>query len=125
MAARESRSKRGKTDRSAAVRAAKHGSTGSKNSKRVASKPAPIAAPRLADDAPRKDRSTKQAQLIHALRVPPGATISELITLTGWQAHTIRGTVSGVLRKRLGLSVSCDTRNPAGERLYRIADVVA
>lgn len=122
VAAKESRSKRSKADRSSAVRAVTRVSGESKGSKRVASKPTPIAAVRPIDEARRKDRSTKQAQLIHALREPPGATIAELIALTGWQAHTIRGAVSGVLRKRLGLAVTCDARNPAGERLYRIAD---
>ena len=63
---------------------------------------------------------TKQAQLITALRTAAGATIAELIALTGWQAHTLRGTMSGVLRKRLGLTVTCEARDPTGQRLYRI-----
>lgn len=73
-----------------------------------------------AASAPTLDRPSKQAQLIAALRSTPGATIAELITLTGWQAHTIRGTMSGVLRKRLGLTVTCDVRDSAGQRRYQI-----
>ena len=43
------------------------------------------------------------------------------LTLTGWQAHTVRGTISGVLRKRLGLSVTCAASEGGGTRVYRIA----
>jgi hypothetical protein len=39
--------------------------------------------------------------------------------VTGWQPHSVRGAISGLLRKRLGLSVVL-TRNAAGERVYRI-----
>ena len=42
-----------------------------------------------------------------------------MIALTGWQAHTVRGTISGVLRKRLGLNVECATGD-SGARVYRI-----
>jgi hypothetical protein len=38
---------------------------------------------------------------------------------TGWQPHSVRGAISGLLRKRLGLNVVL-TRNAAGERVYRI-----
>jgi hypothetical protein len=43
-----------------------------------------------------------------------------MMTLTGWQAHTIRGTISGVLRKKLGLNVTCTPSTDSGARLYRI-----
>lgn len=43
-----------------------------------------------------------------------------MMTLTGWQAHTVRGTISGVLRKKLGLNVTCVPSTEAGPRLYRI-----
>jgi hypothetical protein len=41
---------------------------------------------------------------------------------TGWQPHTVRGVISGVLRKRLGLNVSCSAPDAAGGRTYRIVD---
>ena len=66
-------------------------------------------------------RDSKQAQLIARLRIPPGATISQLMTLTGWQAHTVRGAISGVLRKRMGLNVNSANKDGSGERLYCIA----
>ena len=66
---------------------------------------------------------TKQAAL-NLLSVPSGATIQQLIDLTGWQAHTVRGTISGVLRKRLGLEVTSSTPKPGAPRIYRIASGV-
>ncbi|MFN3577629.1 MAG: DUF3489 domain-containing protein [Tabrizicola sp.] len=62
---------------------------------------------------------TKLAALVVALRRSQGATNLQLMLATGWQPHSVRGAISGLLRKRLGLSVVL-TRNAAGERVYRI-----
>lgn len=62
---------------------------------------------------------TKLAALVVALRRPQGATSLQLMLATGWQPHSVRGAISGLLRKRLGLNVVL-TRNAAGERVYRI-----
>jgi len=64
--------------------------------------------------------SSKQAQLITLLKARTGATISQMIKLTGWQAHTVRGTISRTLRKRLHLNVVCDPATESGVRRYRI-----
>ena len=66
-------------------------------------------------------RNSKQAKLIAKLGTPSGATIPKLMTLTGWQAHTVRAVISGVLRKKLGLKVTYDTSPKSRERTYRIA----
>lgn len=63
--------------------------------------------------------ASKQAQLIALLRSASGATLPQMSQLTGWQPHTVRGTISGVLRKRLGLTVACSISD-AGVRTYRI-----
>jgi len=65
-------------------------------------------------------RHSKQARLIALLGSAPGATVDQMMKLTGWQAHTVRGTISGVLRKRLGLNVTCEAAAESGARLYRI-----
>lgn len=65
-------------------------------------------------------RGSKQARLITMLRSKRGATIDQMMVMTGWQAHTIRGTISRVLRKRLRLIVACESSTDAGENLYRI-----
>ena len=67
----------------------------------------------------------KQARLIALLRSPKGGTIEQMTALTGWQAHTVRGTISGVLRKRLGLNVACAAAADDGVRVYRIVEARA
>ena len=69
--------------------------------------------------APAAGSASKQAQLIALLRAPSGATLPQMTQLTGWQPHTVRGTISGVLRKKLGLSVACEA-GECGVRVYRI-----
>ena len=63
--------------------------------------------------------TSKQARVIALLGSAGGASIAQMIALTGWQAHTVRGTISGVLRKRLGLTVEC-AAGESGARVYRI-----
>lgn len=62
---------------------------------------------------------TKLAALVVALRRPQGATNLQLTVATGWQPHSVRGAISGLLRKRRGLTVT-QARNADGERVYRI-----
>ena len=62
---------------------------------------------------------TKIAALVMALRRPQGATSLQLMLTTGWQPHTVRGAISGMLRKKLGLNVVL-THNDSGERVYRV-----
>jgi hypothetical protein len=69
---------------------------------------------------PRSREGTKEAQLIAMLRRPEGATIAQVIAATGWQKHTVRGAISGALKKKRGLEVSSE-KGEDGERVYRIA----
>ena len=62
---------------------------------------------------------TKLAELVIALRRPQGATSLQLMLATGWQPHTVRGAISGMLRKKLGLKVVL-AHNESGERVYRV-----
>jgi len=62
---------------------------------------------------------TKLAALVMALRRPQGATSLQLMLATGWQPHTVRGAISGMLRKKLGLNVVL-AHNDSGERVYRV-----
>jgi hypothetical protein len=48
---------------------------------------------------------TKQAQIIAMLQRPEGASVAEMVEATSWQAHTVRGAISGALKKRLGLPI--------------------
>jgi hypothetical protein len=60
----------------------------------------------------------KGARIIALLKRPSGATLVEIMTETGWQAHSVRGFISGQLTRRLGLRVKSFKRK--GERTYRI-----
>jgi hypothetical protein len=63
---------------------------------------------------------TKQAMLIDLLSRKHGATIAEVSAATGWQAHSVRGAISGGVKKKLGLTVTSERQDGRG-RVYRIA----
>ena len=62
---------------------------------------------------------SKQAQVIALLQRPQGTSIAEIMALTGWQAHSIRGLFAGTLKKR-GIVVTSE-KAEGGERVYRVA----
>jgi len=62
--------------------------------------------------------NTKQAELVGMLRRPQGATIDEIATATGWQNHSVRGAISGALKKRLGLRITSELEKRG--RVYRV-----
>jgi len=76
----------------------------------------------LADPAS-KQRHSKQAEVIALLRRPEGATVDEVMALTGWQRHTVRGLFSGALKKKLGLNV--DSVKEERGRVYRVPVLAA
>ncbi|MFT5182039.1 MAG: hypothetical protein ACI8S3_001926, partial [Alphaproteobacteria bacterium] len=59
--------------------------------------------------------------LIALLSHEDGATIGDLTEATGWQAHSVRGAISGTLKKKLGLTVTSAPVDGRG-RVYRIAN---
>ena len=62
---------------------------------------------------------TKQAQIIEMLQRPEGASIAELVKVTRWQPHTLRGAISGALKKKLGLMITTVKEDDRGA-VYRI-----
>lgn len=62
---------------------------------------------------------TKQAALIAMLRAEGGATIDEIATALDWTPHTIRGAMSGALKKKLGLTITSEKVEGRG-RVYMI-----
>lgn len=82
-----------------------------KAAKPVASKPAA--------ESPAARKGTKLALLGDLLRRKGGATIEEAVKATGWQPHSIRGAISGALKKKLGLAVASEAVEGRG-RVYRI-----
>ena len=67
---------------------------------------------------------TKQAMLISLLQASEGATMEAMITATFWKPHTLRGTLSGALGRKLGLIVT-SAKEGDGARVYRISPGLA
>ena len=63
---------------------------------------------------------TKRARIIAMLRTAGGATIEAMTRATGWQQHSVRGFLAGVVRKKLGLKLV--SMAAEGGRVYRIAN---
>jgi hypothetical protein len=62
---------------------------------------------------------SKTATMLQLLRRPGGAALAELMAATEWQAHSVRGFLSGTLRKKMGLKIE-SAKSAAGERRYSI-----
>ena len=72
-----------------------------------------------ADGASSAREGSKKAEILALLRRVGGATLPELMAATDWQAHSVRGFLSGTLRKKMGLTVESAKRQD-GERIYSI-----
>lgn len=84
----------------------------------TADQPSAKARKRRAAKAPEVPK-TKQAQLVALMLRRQGATIGEMASATGWQPHSVRGAISGTLKKKLGLAVVTETVAGRG-RIYRL-----
>jgi hypothetical protein len=62
---------------------------------------------------------TKLARLETLLRRPDGATIEQISKSLDWQAHSVRGAMSGALKKKQGLTIASE-KTDDGRRVYRI-----
>jgi hypothetical protein len=74
----------------------------------------PEGAPGQAAAKPTSRAGTKQALMIDMLKRPEGATVEQIAAATGWQHHTIRGAISGALKKKLGLTVEATRTHEVG-----------
>lgn len=63
-------------------------------------------------------RTSKIDTLVQMMRAKHGASIDQLSKATGWQNHSVRGAISGNIKKKLGLNVASAAVN--GVRTYRI-----
>jgi hypothetical protein len=66
----------------------------------------------------RGESYSKHSRVIAMLRSPAGATIDAIMKATGWQQHSVRGFLAGVVRKRLNLKLSSEKVD--GNRIYQI-----
>ncbi len=69
--------------------------------------------------APGARHGSKTAKFLDLLKRSGGATGKDLMKATGWQAHSVRGFISGVLGKKMGLTVK-STKADDGERRYSL-----
>ncbi len=68
---------------------------------------------------PEAREGSKTATVLELLKRPGGATLQELMSATKWQAHSVRGFLSGTLRKKMGLKIE-SSKGAEGERTYSI-----
>ena len=68
---------------------------------------------------PASARETKTSAILELLQRPGGVTAKELMKATGWQAHSVRGFLSGTVGKKMGLTV-ISTKGEDGERTYSV-----
>ena len=64
-------------------------------------------------------QGSKTGKVLDLLKRPGGASGKELMKATGWQAHSVRGFLSGALGKKMGLTVT-STKAEGGERRYSV-----
>jgi Protein of unknown function (DUF3489) len=67
---------------------------------------------------PNRESGSKQDSVIAMLKSPAGATIDAMMKATGWQQHSVRGFLAGVVRKRLKLKLG--SKKVDGKRVYQI-----
>src|SRR5205807_8694919 len=79
----------------------------------------PVASAPAGGSAGRRAGS-KQARVIGLLQRPEGATIDEIASAMEWRRHTVRGLISGALKKKLGLAIVLEKTERG--RLYRISE---
>ncbi len=79
----------------------------------------PKNAPKGQKKASAARNGSKTAKVLDLLKQPGGATAKELMKATGWQPHSVRGFLSGTVRKKMGLAVT-STKTEDGERTYSV-----
>ncbi len=94
---------------------AKHAAKKAKGAKAAAKPTAKAAEGKPGRPAAVRDGS-KKAEILGMLQREGGATLAQIMKATGWQAHSVRGFISGALGKKMGLTV----RREDGERVYTL-----
>jgi hypothetical protein len=76
------------------------------------------AQPAITDLEKKNDAGSKQARVIEMLQSPTGMTIAAMMKETGWQQHSVRGFLAGVVRKKLELKLN--SKKIDGSRVCRV-----
>ena len=112
----EAPSKKTRTTRSKAQPAAAKRANQSAKTKQSAK---PKQAAKLVKQAAVARRGSKTAKVLDLLKRPGGASLKELMKATGWQPHSVRGFLSGTVKKKMGLKVA-SSRSEDEERAYSV-----
>ena len=70
-------------------------------------------------EAARTREGSKKAIVLGMLKRPDGATLQDIMEATDWQAHSVRGFISGALGKKMGLKVE-SVKRADGQRAYSV-----
>ena len=70
--------------------------------------------------ANRVRQGSKTAKVLELVKRSSGATLKHIMKATGWQAHSVRGFLSGTLGKKMGLKIESSKTNDGG-RVYSLA----
>ena len=92
----------------------------SKLTKKTVTKKQSNSKPKLAPSTRPPKSNSKHDQILGLLRRGDGASLTELAKASGWQPHSVRGFLSGTVKKRLGLKLQ-SSKTDDGERRYTIA----
>ena len=76
-------------------------------------------APKVAQNATKPRADSKTIKVLELMKREGGVTLKEIMAATDWQAHSVRGFISGTLGKKMGLTV-ISTKGENGERTYSI-----
>jgi len=80
--------------------------------------PEPVPQPTPEPQPARKSPTGKIGAVVTLLSRPEGASLDALMDATGWQAHSVRGALSGAIKKQRGLNVTSEKTEEG--RVYRI-----
>ena len=84
-----------------------------KRARKSGASSAPVAAPSKGTG-----KSTKAGTVVALLSRAKGATLDDIMTATGWQSHSVRGFISGTLKKKLDRTVASEKTGKG--RIYRL-----
>jgi hypothetical protein len=74
--------------------------------------------PPMSKKLDKQAKSTKAARITALLLRSNGATIAELASSADWQSHSVRGFISGTLKKKLGLEVTSKVEDGKPRRYF-------
>ena len=80
--------------------------------------------PQRSAKTPNRSETSKTEIVLKKLRLARGVTVAQIMELTGWQSHSVRGFFSAVVRKKLKLNLVSEVGKD-GQRRHRIVDDAA